>query len=292
MKQMLQQQLNDIREALVLDNRVIRSMTLNFRAMVDQFDQAVDHARTFFDDDAKRLTDAFHAFKPSTKRMRRKPRLTARNYKYLTQEKYKKYKGFIGKQFGISGKLQTDKREKEARKALMSRQQAALSLVRLRDLAQYNSRYSPTKKRSARATRESTKKALAGRQPREVFVDGSRVSIGVQDALWSMLSEPEFRGDDGGVSKVLSVGVPAGFTDRLEDSDRLEESDRQDSRTDRQLDMVTVDVFRKDIIEEDIVFKPKQYIFEMSRFVSAFSGNQSDWPEKQNEARNPQARQS
>ena len=53
-----------------------------------------------------------------------------------------------------------------------------------------------------------------------------------------MLGSPHFRGNDGRVSKILTVGIPAGFTDRLEDSDRFDELDFQDNMNDRQLDMI------------------------------------------------------
>lgn len=137
-----------------------------------------------------------------------------------------------------------DEAERHARGALLSRQQVGLAYTRLRDV-------------------------MSMRNAGVKFVDDSQVRLGVKSALWSMLNAGELRGLDGNDSRILSVGIPAGFARMLEDADRVGMSDH--GRVARELDVFNVDVYRRDCVNDDIVFAPKRFTFELSRFVGSYS---------------------
>ena len=71
-------------------------------------------------------------------------------------------------------------------------------------------------------------------------------------------------------AKILSVGVPLGLTTNLKQ--KLELLSDNDKKTtinlnNQETDVIKVVVYKEDLEYEDIVFKPKEYIFELSRFV-------------------------
>lgn len=241
-------ELGNIKESLRLDLSVIKSITQNFRKIASHFDHAVDKAQAYFND-------------PVVKRY---------IAQLMPQEQIDIRRGTLDANT-LEKRILTTSNEKKARKALLSKEQAALAFVRLRDIAEYNAKFSPLSYQATTVNSNPTQGDQGNNQPRDVFVDDTRVPAGVQDALWCMLSEPEFRGADGNVTKILTVGIPAGFNDKLMQSDRVYEDETQHAHTNKQLDMITINVHMKNVIEDDIVFKPCKFVFELSRFVSQFS---------------------
>lgn len=67
-------------------------------------------------------------------------------------------------------------------------------------------------------------------------------------------------------AKIITVGIPAGFSDKLVPLTDLPTYYRQVSR--HQNDVIEINIHKKDINFESIVFKPKKYVFEMDRFIS------------------------
>lgn len=156
-------------------------------------------------------------------------------------------RSLINAQYVYDAKTAADQAERHARHAMMTRQQVGLAHVRLQDV----------------------KHALSSDA---LFNDESQVSRDVKNALWSMLSENTLRGVDGADTRVLSIGIPAGFARSLEGADYFNVSNAQ-GYVDRELDVVNVDVHRRDCVDDNIVFLPKQFTFELSRFVSSTSFN-------------------
>lgn len=114
-------------------------------------------------------------------------------------------------------------------------------------------------------------RALAGtRQSGITFnflVDDEVVFPTTRNALFSMLSEPEFLiGSNADLrTKVITVGIPSGFSQQL--SDRIERADiNKNTFKDKQFDVVAVKVYKRDQRFEDIVFKPKTFLFDLSLF--------------------------
>jgi hypothetical protein len=85
--------------------------------------------------------------------------------------------------------------------------------------------------------------------------------------MFAMLKEPEFgfatQADER--LRIVSIGIPAGFAGKL--SDRINSTKIQkESFFQKQSDVVRINVYKTDMRFEDIVFKPKSFIFDLSLF--------------------------
>lgn len=81
--------------------------------------------------------------------------------------------------------------------------------------------------------------------------------------LYNVFSDKMFVSD--GNKKVLSVGIPIGLTDSLKQQVNIS---KLTSFKDKQIDIINVTVYKIDLVNDDIIFKPIQYMFDLSRFVS------------------------
>jgi hypothetical protein len=70
--------------------------------------------------------------------------------------------------------------------------------------------------------------------------------------------------------KVLSVGIPSGFTKQLVDRVNVQDIGSTSFRN-RQSDIIDILVYKRDLRFEDIVFKPLSFSFDMSLFVDQAS---------------------
>lgn len=234
-----------VKKALVEDRQVIGSMTTILRTIALQIDDATQYASSFFSDIKNN---------PSTR------------YTHL-QSKPKRKSNRIDNRDELA-----NLHERQARNAMLSRQQTALSCVQLANIADFNNIFSPERFMITKSRLKAGQGTLhSNNQPRHPYVDESAVQQPVQNALWSYLSRPELRGPDGSMTQVLTVGIPAGFTEKLEESLVIIEGDIAGLDADRHTDIVNVNVYYKNVIEDDIIFKPISYVFELSRFVSGFS---------------------
>jgi hypothetical protein len=75
-------------------------------------------------------------------------------------------------------------------------------------------------------------------------------------------------------SKVLSVGIPYGMSDNLREKIELDDDTNLTGKFKNvninrgELDLINITVYKEDLEYEDIIFKPKEYTFELSRFVN------------------------
>lgn len=104
------------------------------------------------------------------------------------------------------------------------------------------------------------------------FVDDTTISPNVRVALLSMLKSPTFISPGADNLRIISVGLPAGFMDSLQErigtfivGQNIREYNQ---RLGLQSNVIRINVYMKDLLFEDVVFKPKSFIFETSRFVS------------------------
>lgn len=96
-------------------------------------------------------------------------------------------------------------------------------------------------------------------------LDDSIVSPKLRDAVFGMFSTDEFSAQTSNNKKVMTVGIPLGFTQRLKQ--RLSVTDQKKSSfADKQTDIVQVVVYKVDLENSDIVYKPQRFLFELSRF--------------------------
>lgn len=99
------------------------------------------------------------------------------------------------------------------------------------------------------------------------LVDDEVVFPTTRNALFSLLSQPEYLiGANADLrTKVISVGIPSGFSQQL--ADRIERVDINKSTfKDKQFDVIAIKLYKRDQRFEDIVFKPKTFLFDLSLF--------------------------
>lgn len=104
------------------------------------------------------------------------------------------------------------------------------------------------------------------------FVDDSVILPGAKQAMFSMLRSPQYRFPRGSNARILTLGLPAGFTEALRRrfSNYVIGQDFSEfrRRAGLQQDLIRVNVYMRDMLFEHIVFKPKTFIFDTKRFVS------------------------
>ena len=99
-----------------------------------------------------------------------------------------------------------------------------------------------------------------------VFVDGSVITNNQKKLMELVLKRPKFRGRHAKNLKILTVGLPAGFSDNF-DSEIGVGAENIEDVLDKERDVIGINVYRRSVDFEDVVFKPKTYLFETSRFV-------------------------
>lgn len=118
------------------------------------------------------------------------------------------------------------------------------------------------------------------------ILDDGVVSPKTKLALQGFLADPNFSTTKAINKKIITIGVPVGFTDKLKQQVTVSKSTRS-SFTDKQSDIVNVCVLKVDLENPDIVYKAKKYPFELSRFPvrnddihPTFANNMTSYVEK------------
>ncbi len=107
-----------------------------------------------------------------------------------------------------------------------------------------------------------------------IFVDSTVLSTDELKLIYDKLGENKYRSGAADNLKIMSVGIPTGFIDKMNNLISL--GDVRTSRiNNKERDVISINVYRKSIDFEDLVFKPISYIFELSRFVSKSTINQA-----------------
>lgn len=99
------------------------------------------------------------------------------------------------------------------------------------------------------------------------FIITDRTPLSHLSGMFSMLNQPEYsrKGLAGKRIKLVTVGVPAGFSRNL--SDRVKRENISETNfADKQFDVISVHVYKRDARFDDIVFKPQKFIFDLSLF--------------------------
>ena len=99
-----------------------------------------------------------------------------------------------------------------------------------------------------------------------VFVDGSVITNNQKKLMEIVLKRPKFRGRRAQNLKILTVGLPAGFSENFDKEIGIG-AQNIENILDKERDVISINVYRRSIDFEDIVFKPRPYLFETSRFV-------------------------
>lgn len=104
------------------------------------------------------------------------------------------------------------------------------------------------------------------------FIDDSTLTSNVKSTLFSLLRTFEFRAPAANNLRIISVGLPAGFLASMHEriGTFITGQSLQDfrQRYNLQNDVIKINVYMQDLLYENVVFKPKSFIFELGRFVS------------------------
>jgi len=96
-------------------------------------------------------------------------------------------------------------------------------------------------------------------------LDDSIITPALRTALYGLFGTDEFASKKGYNKKILTVGIPLGFTRLL--NQRVSVNNlKSTSFVDKQNDIVNVVVYKVDLQNSDIIYKPKKFMFELSRF--------------------------
>ncbi len=96
-------------------------------------------------------------------------------------------------------------------------------------------------------------------------LDDSVISPTVRDALYGLFSDEAYASTLGYNKKILTVGIPLGFTQRMKQVVNISKL-KKSSFVNKQEDIVKVVVYKVDLENSDIIYKPLSFLFEMSRF--------------------------
>lgn len=147
---------------------------------------------------------------------------------------------------------------------LLTEQQAMLLASTVENLVEANAE--PVKTRTS--LKGLTVRSMSA--PEVAVLDDSAVSSEVQNALFSFFDSPEYASQHANNKKILTVGVPLGMLQRLRQSVSMRDQKRA-TFNDRRTDLIQVTVYKIDMQNVDIVFRPLRFLFEMSRFPVRYS---------------------
>jgi hypothetical protein len=100
-----------------------------------------------------------------------------------------------------------------------------------------------------------------------VLFDDFLIPSQMKQVLYEYFSSEKFSVNRGFNSRILSVGIPQGFAGFLKEKVALENVSKK-TFSEKEADIVKVNVYKVDVRYQNLVFKPQSFLFEMSRFVS------------------------
>lgn len=97
------------------------------------------------------------------------------------------------------------------------------------------------------------------------ILDDSIITPNLRNAFFGTFHSPEYSGARASNKRIISVGIPLGFTRRIKQVVKKAEL-KNTSFEAKQHDIIQVVVYKVDLINQDIVYKPVRFLFELSRF--------------------------
>ncbi len=158
---------------------------------------------------------------------------------------------------------------------LLTEQQAMLLASTIESLIEASSQH--VSKRSLHGSRSMRHVA----EHEIAVIDGSDVPPETQHALFSLFGSSEYASKHANNKKILTVGIPLGLLQRLRHRVNVRDQKRA-TFNDRRTDVIQVTVYKVDMQNVDIVFRPLRFLFEMSRFPVRHSA--SRWLELKDDA--------
>lgn len=112
------------------------------------------------------------------------------------------------------------------------------------------------------------------------ILDDSVVLPKLRNAVYGLFGTREYAQQKGYNKKIITVGIPLGFTHRLKQRVNIRNL-KKTTFVDKQNDIVNVTIYKVDLENSDIIYKPKKFLFELSRFPvrnDAYFNNIPDKP--------------
>lgn len=103
--------------------------------------------------------------------------------------------------------------------------------------------------------------------PNSGYLATDRIPLSEFNAMMSMLQQPDYshRANADQKVKILTVGIPAGFSKNL--SDRISRTSISETNfNNKEYDVVSVNIYKRDARFDDLVFKPQTFVFDLSLF--------------------------
>ena len=97
--------------------------------------------------------------------------------------------------------------------------------------------------------------------------DDSFITSAAANAVKAALSDSAFNTQRGSNIRLVSVGLPHGFSTKLRNNFKISTFAEQITSKPKQNDVVILDVYKIDVRYPDLVFKPLSKVFELSRFA-------------------------
>ena len=111
-------------------------------------------------------------------------------------------------------------------------------------------------------------------------LDDSVVLPKLKTLLYGFFGTPEYASLRGYNKKILSVGIPLGFVSKIKQHVNLRNQKTSTLVNNKQSDVINVVVYKVDLQNSDIIYKPKKILFELSRFVVRNDKHFLDTPEQ------------
>lgn len=108
------------------------------------------------------------------------------------------------------------------------------------------------------------------------ILDDSIITPIMKNILFSLLKSQQYTSTKGYNKKILTVGLPIGFTEKFQQLTNLTQNKNLSNKK-QQNDIIAINLYKIDVRNPDVVWKPKQFLFEMSRFVSKDCKNHLDF---------------
>lgn len=148
-------------------------------------------------------------------------------------------------------------------KLLLSEQQIMLLASTVENLATASSAAnSSVKAQSYNKDNQTADKEIS-------ILDESEVSPELYQAVQGYFGSGELATIEATNKRIVTVGIPLGFTQKIKQRVSIQKQNKA-SFADKQSDMVRICVYKTDLQNPDVVYRPLRFLFEMSRFPTRF----------------------
>ena len=100
-------------------------------------------------------------------------------------------------------------------------------------------------------------------------LDESEVPPAMHEAILGFFGTGDFASQHGINKRIITVGIPLGFSERLKQKVSIRDQ-KKTSFQSKQNDIIQVTVYKCDLQNADIIYKPVRFLFELSRFPTRF----------------------